>query len=151
MSVSNRASLATMIAVLFSVTAARCSEPAGSSQSSASAQSGEKSSNSKIEPNLTELPTYPNLISGSMMGHPPTQGGLYNARTNDSYATVVAWYRSHLSGATESHSGYIDSTTGHKEIEFRLAKWGEEVVIEWNPNNPDLPSTGISLGQDAHH
>ena len=148
MSASNRAAMATMIAVFFSVTAARCSDAAGGSQGSASAQSGDKSSNSKIDANLTDLPTYPNLTSGSMMGHPPAQGGFYNATTNDSYATVVAWYRSHLTGATESHSGYIDSTTGHKEIEFHMTKWNEQVVIDANPSNPG--TTGIALGQDAH-
>jgi hypothetical protein len=147
MSASNRATLATMIAILLGVTAARCSDAAGGSQSSASAQSGDKSSGKKIDANLTDLPTYPNLTSGSMMGHPPTQGGVYNATTNDAYATVVEWYRSRLQGAKEEHSGYIDTTTGRKEIEFHLAKWNEQVVIS---SEPATPGTAFVLGQDAH-
>lgn len=147
MSASNRATVATMIAILFGVTAARCSDAAGSSQGSASAQSGDKSSGKKIDANLTDLPTYPNLTSGQMMGHPPTQGGVYNATTSDSYATVVEWYRSRLPGATLKVSGYIDTTTPHKEIEFHMAKWNEQVMIDFDPKYPE---TSITLGQDAH-
>jgi hypothetical protein len=147
MSASNRTALATTIAILFGVTAARCSDSAGSSQGSASAPSGEKSSDKKIDANLTDLPTYPNLTSASMMGTPPKQGGVYSATTNDSYATVVEWYRSRLPGATLKVSGYIDTTTPHKEIEFHMAKWNEQVMIDFNPQ---YPGTSITLGQDAH-
>ena len=147
MSASNRAAMAAMVAVLFSGTAARCSDSAGGSQGSASAPSGDNSSGKKLDANLTDLPTYPNLTSASMMGHPPTQGAVFSATTNDSYATVVAWYRARLTGATEKVSGYIDTTTPHKEIEFHMAKWNEQVMIDFNPQ---YPGTSITLGQDAH-
>jgi len=108
-----------------------------------------RSSAEKIEPNLTDLPTYPNLTSGSMLGHPPTQGAVYNAITNDSYDKVVAWYRARLHGAKEVHSGYYDSTQGNREIEFHMTKWNEQVMINSNPKQ--YPGTSIALGQDAHH
>jgi hypothetical protein len=133
---------ATAMALL--VLAIGCSK---SASQEASTQARSKSQ-SKIEPNLTDLPTYPNLTSGSMLGHPPTQGAVYNATTNDSYDKVVAWYRARLHGAKEEHSGYYDSTQGNREIEFHLTKWNEQVMINANPKQ--YPGTSIALGQDAH-
>jgi hypothetical protein len=131
-------------ALAFLVFAIGCSK---SASQEASPQARSKSQ-SKIEPNLTDLPTYPNLTSGSMLGHPPTQGAVYNATTNDSYDKVVAWYRARLHGAKEEHSGYYDSTQGNWEIEFHLTKWNEQVMINANPKQ--YPGTSIALGQDAH-
>jgi hypothetical protein len=119
-----------------------CSKSA-SQGTSASARS---SSKSKIAANLTDLPTYPNLTSGMMMGHPPTQGGLYDAHTNDSYEQVVAWYRAKLPGAREQKS-IVDGVNGQKGIELHLAKWNEQVVIT---SRPGTPGTAFALGQDAH-
>ena len=141
MCASHRVRAATAMALL--VLAIGCSK---SASQEASAQARSKSQ-SKIEPNLTDLPTYPNLTSGSMLGHPPTQGAVYNATTNDSYDKVVAWYRARLTGAREEHSGYYDSTQGNREIEFHLTKWNEQVMIDANPK---YPGTSIALGQDAH-
>jgi hypothetical protein len=149
MSASNRAAMATMIAVLFSVTAARCSDSAGGSQGSVLDQTAGRASRKKIAANLTDLPTYPNVIWASMLGTPPNQGALYTATTNDPYPTVVAWYRSRLTGAKESVSGYIDTTTAHKEIEFHMDKWNEQVLVDFNPSDGGI--TSITLGQDAHH
>ena len=118
------------------------------SASQGTSASAKASRNPKIEANLTDLPTYPSLTSGSMLGHPPTQGAVYNATTNDSYDKVVAWYRAHLTGAKEVHSGYYDSTQGNREIEFHMAKWNEQVMINSNPKH--YPGTSIALGQDAH-
>jgi hypothetical protein len=140
---SNKAPLATVVAILLSVVAARCSVPAGAASNAASEQSTSK----KIEANLTDLPTYPNLTSGSMLGHPPTQGAVYNAKTNDSYHQVLAWYRSHLPGAKEEHSGYFDGVNGQKEVELHLAKWNQQVQIA---TSPTYQGTSIALAQDAH-
>ena len=118
-----------------------------SSSESQSSKGSTSTKSAKIEKNLTDLPAYPNLTSGSMLGHPPTQGAVYNATTNDSYEKVVAWYRAHLTGAKEVHSGYYDSTQGNREIEFHMNKWNEEVMINANPK---YPGTSIALGQDAH-
>ena len=139
----HRIASATAVALLMAV-AFGCSKSAAAGSSASSGSS----SQSKIEANLTDLPTYPNLTSGSMLGHPPTQGAVYNATTNDPYPTVVAWYKARLTGATEKHSGYIDSTTGHKEIEFHMAKWNEQVMIDADPK---YSGVSIALGQDAHH
>ncbi len=139
---SHRVTVATTIALLLAA-ASGCSKSAGAGSSGAPGSS----SNSKIAENLTDLPTYPNLTSASMMGHPPTQGAVFSATSNDPYPTVVAWYRSRLTGATEKVSGYIDTTTPHKEIEFHMAKWNEQVMIDFNPQ---YPGTSITLGQDAH-
>lgn len=139
---SRRITAATAIALL--ALAIGCSK---SASQGASTQSRTKSQ-SKTEPNLTDLPTYPNLTSGSMLGHPPTQGAVYNAMTNDSYDKVVAWYRARLKGAKEVHSGYYDSTQGNREIEFHMTKWNEQVMINSNPKA--YPGTSIALGQDAH-
>jgi hypothetical protein len=145
---SNRAPLAAVVAILLGVVAARCSEPAGAASNAASGQSAStQSSGDKIEANLTDLPTYPNLTSGSMLGHPPKQGAVYNAMTNDSYDQVLAWYRSRLAGAREVHSGYYDSTKGKREIELHLTKWNEQVMLYADPTTP---GTSIALGQDAH-
>ena len=141
---SHRTSATIAIAFLLATTTV-CSKSA-SQGTSASAKSSKKE---KIEANLTDLPAYPNLTSGSMLGHPPTQGAVYNATTNDSYDKVVAWYRAHLTGAQEVHSGYYDSTQGNREIEFHMTKWNEQVMINSNPKQ--YPGTSIALGQDAHH
>jgi len=119
-----------------------CSKSASQSSKGASSPHA-----SEIAKNLTDLPAYPNLTSATMLGHPPQQGAVYDATTNDDYATVVAWYRARLKGAKESHSGFIDTTTGRKEIEFHMDKWNEVVAIA---SDPQHPGTGITLGQDAH-
>lgn len=142
MPVSHRAT-ATLVALLLAIASA-CSKTA----SADSAASQGSSRQAKMDKNLTDLPTYPNLTSGMMMGHPPTQGGVFNATTKDSYDTVVAWYRARLQGAKEVHSGYYDSTQGRREIEFHMAKWGEQVMIYANAQSND--GTSITLGQDAH-
>lgn len=141
---ASKRATATLVALLVAVATA-CSRTA----SADSAASGASSDQSKIAANLTDLPTYPNLTSGMMMGHPPTQGAVYSATTNDSYDKVVAWYRARLHGAKEVHSGYYDSTQGNMEIEFHLEKWNEQVMITANAKNS--AGTGISLGQDAHN
>ena len=138
-----RIASATIAAMLVAV-AFGCSKSAAAGSSTSSRSSNQ----SKIAANLTDLPAYPNLTSASMMGTPPNQGAVYSATTDDPYPTVVAWYRSHLTGATEKVSGYIDTTTSHKEIEFHMAKWNEQVMID---HNPQYPGTSITLGQDAHH
>jgi hypothetical protein len=138
---SNRASWATVIAAIF-ITVGGCSKSASNASGAATGQSGKRN----IDANLTELPTYPSLTSGMMMGHPPAQGGLYDAHTNDSYEQVVAWYRARLPGATEKKS-IVDGVNGQKGIELHLAKWNEQVVIT---SNPAQPGTAFALGQDAH-
>lgn len=140
---SHRAA-ATLVALLLAA-ASGCSKAA----SADSAASGSSSSQSKLDKNLTDLPTYPNLNSAMMMGHPPTQGAVYDATTSDSYDKVVAWYRAHLQGAKEEHSGYYDSTKGDHQIEFHMAKWNEQVMIYANAQKS--PGTSITLGQDAHN
>jgi hypothetical protein len=114
---------------------------------SQSANGGHSSSKTKIDKNLTDLPAYPNLTSATMLGHPPQHGAVYDGTTNDSYETVVAWYRARLKGAKESHSGFIDTTKGNKEIEFHIDKWNEQVAIA---SYAQTPGTAITLGQDAH-
>jgi hypothetical protein len=132
------------IAVAFLVASTTVCSKSASQGSAASARSSGKS---KIAKNLTDLPTYPNLSSGMMMGHPPTQGGLYDAHTSDSYETVLAWYRAKLPGAIEKKS-IVDGVNGQKGIELHLAKWNEQVVIT---SSPGSSGTAIALGQDAHH
>lgn len=145
---SNRAPLAGVVAILLSVVAARCSVPAGAASTAASGQSAStQSATKKIEANLTDLPTYPNLTSGTMLRMPPKLGAVYNATTNDSYDQVLAWYRARLAGAREVHSGYYDSTKGHRQIEMHLTKWNEQVVIT---SSPDTPGAAFALEQDAH-
>jgi hypothetical protein len=117
------------------------------SESQGTSTAARSSSKSKIDANLTDLPTYPNLTSGMMLGHPPTQGGLYDAHTNDSYEQVLAWYRARLPGAIEKKS-VVDGVNGQKGIELHLAKWNEQVVIT---SRPGTPGTAFALGQDAHH
>ena len=103
---SHRTAATIVIAVLLATTTV-CSKSA----SQASSASAKSSSKSKIDTNLTDLPTYPNLTSGMMMGHPPTQGGLYDAHTNDSFEQVLAWYRAKLPGAREQKS-IVDGVNG---------------------------------------
>jgi hypothetical protein len=138
---SHRTSATIAIAFLLAITTV-CSKSA----SQASNAPAKSSSKSNIAPNLTDLPTYPNLTSGMMMGHPPTQGGLYDAHTNDSYEQVVAWYRAKLPGASEKKS-IVDGVNGQKGIELHLAKWNQQVVIT---SRPGSPGTAFALGQDAH-
>lgn len=137
----NRAPWSTVIVAMF-LAVGGCS----GSASNASAPGGGQSVKGSIDANLTELPTYPNLTSGTMLGHPPAQAGLYDAHTNDSYDKVVAWYRARLPGATEKKS-IVDGVHGQKGIELHLAKWNEEVVITFDPATP---GTSFALGQDAH-
>ncbi|MEO8881763.1 MAG: hypothetical protein ABI446_15325 [Gemmatimonadaceae bacterium] len=126
----------------------KCSNDASSSANTAiSSASNSQGTTSGIEANLTDLPTYPNLTAGKMMGHPPKQGALYNAKTNDSYEQVVGWYRSKLTGATEGHSGYVDGKNGKRETEFHLSKWNEQVSILADSS---VKGTLFTLGQDAH-
>jgi hypothetical protein len=139
---SHRATVTIAIAFLVATTTV-CSKSA-SQGTSASAKASKKS---RIDANLTDLPTYPNLTSGMMMGHPPTQGGLYDAHTNDSFEQVLAWYRAKLPGAREQKS-IVDGVNGQKGIELHLAKWNEQVVIT---SRPGSPGTAFALGQDAHH
>ena len=139
---SHRTAATIVIAVLLATTTV-CSKSA----SQASSASAKSSSKSKIDANLTDLPTYPNLTSGMMMGHPPTQGGLYDAHTNDSFEQVLAWYRAKLPGAREQKS-IVDGVNGQKGIELHLAKWNEQVVIT---SRPGTQGTAFALGQDAHH
>ena len=138
---SHRTSATLSIAFLVATTTV-CSKSA----SQASSASAKPSKKSRIDANLTDLPTYPNLTSGMMMGHPPTQGGLYDAHTNDSFEQVLAWYRAKLPGAREQKS-IVDGVNGQKGIELHLAKWNEQVVIT---SRPDSPGTALALGQDAH-
>jgi hypothetical protein len=138
---SHRATATIAIAFLVATTTV-CSKSA-SQGTSASAKASKKS---RIDANLTDLPTYPNLTSGMMLGHPPTQGGLYDAHTNDSYEQVLAWYRAKLPGASEKKS-IVDGVNGQKGIELHLAKWNEQVVIT---SRPGTPGTAFALGQDAH-
>ena|GEM_PF-2194079 len=145
---SNRAPLAAVVAILLSVVAARCSVPGGGASNAASGQSAStQSASDKIGANLTDPPTYPNLTSGSMLNMPPNLGAVYNATTNDSYDQVLAWYRARLAGAREVHSGYYDSTTGHREVELHLTKWNEWVQIT---STPGTPGATFGLTQDAH-
>ncbi len=146
-----RAPMVAMIAAVLTI-GGRCSEDATNSSNASSASSASNvesgpAPSSKIEANLTDLPTYPNLTSGSMMGHPPTQGALYSATTNDSYDQVVTWYRAHLAGAREEHSKNTDGFNGQREIEFHLPKWNEQVVIL---ADSAVAGTKFTLGQDAH-
>ena len=139
---SHRSSATIAIAVLLATTTV-CSKSA----SQGSTTSARSMSKSKLDANLTDLPTYPNLTSGMMMGHPPTLGGSYDAHTNDSYEKVLAWYRAKLRGASEKES-IVDGANGQKGIELHLAKWNEQVVIT---SRPGSPGTAFALGQDAHH
>jgi hypothetical protein len=133
----------TIVIAFLVATTTVCSKSA----SQASSASAKPSKKSRIDANLTDLPTYPNLTSGMMMGHPPTQAGLYDAHTNDSFEQVVAWYRAKLPGAIEKKS-IVDGVNGQKGIELHLAKWNEQVVIT---SRPGSPGTAFALGQDAHH
>jgi hypothetical protein len=102
---------------------------------------------SKIDANLTGLPTYPNLTTATMNGHPPAQGGLYDSHTNDSYEQVTTWYRAHLPGAKEEKNRYIDGVNGQKATTFYTTKFNGQVAIATKTGEP---GTGIALGEDAH-
>jgi hypothetical protein len=147
MRTSNRAPLALVVVILFSGVAARCSAPGGSTANETAGQSAtSQRASTKIAANLTDLPTYPNVTSATMMGHPPTQGGIWDAHTNDSYDQVLAWYRGRLPGAKEAKS-IVDGVNGQRGIELHVAKWNEQVVIT---SRPGVPGTAFALTQDAH-
>jgi hypothetical protein len=98
------------------------------------------SADGSIAVNKTDLPTYPHLISATMSGGGPGAGGFFDAKTNDPFNVVAAWYRSHLHGAKESKSGFIMK----QNVQFNLTYRNEQVVLVSNS-----PGTGIALGEDA--
>ena len=98
------------------------------------------SADGSIAVNKTDLPTYPHLASATMNGGGPSVGGFFDAKTNDPFNVVAAWYRSHLHGFKESKSGFIMK----KNVQFNLPYRNEQVVLVDNS-----PGTGIALGEDA--
>ncbi|MEO7038742.1 MAG: hypothetical protein ABI186_01800 [Candidatus Elarobacter sp.] len=131
-------------AVAASTLAACGSHTASSSNASNAAAAGAGTSSvgvstsSEIATNPTDLPGYPNLSRASVMGGGKGVATLYNAASPDSDATVLAWYRSRLHGATEQQSGFVKDT-----ITFSLPH-GEQVVVQ-----KDGVQTLIALGADA--
>jgi hypothetical protein len=106
---------------------------------SASLVSG-ASADGSIAVNKTDLPTYPHLVSATMNGGGPGVGGFFDAKTNDPFNVVAAWYRSHLHGAKESKSGFIKK----QNVQFNLTYRNQQVVLVDNS-----PGTGIALGEDS--
>jgi hypothetical protein len=155
MHASNWKAMVTTVAVLLSVTAARCSDGSVKSSgtdnttSSATAQSDDDdASDDKLEPNPTDLPTYPNLVSGSQIDNKTSgRGGVYKGRTKDPYDKVVEWYRAKLTGAREYHSRYYVDTVGTKEDQFSLDKWNGHVIIGMESSKP---GTMIILTEEPH-
>jgi hypothetical protein len=99
-SISNRWPIGVLIAVL-----AACSKSADSlSQSTRATQSSSAHAPSDIPKNETTLPTYPHLVSATMLSTPNPDSGCieYMSSTNDPLDDALAWYRSKLGGAKET-------------------------------------------------
>jgi hypothetical protein len=91
----------------------------------------------EIARNPIGLPAYPNLWKASVTGGAKGVATLYEAATHDAYETVLASYRSGLTGASEEKSGYV------KEL-VRLPH-GKSVTVCRSENDNSL----IALGMDA--
>jgi hypothetical protein len=103
-----------------------------------SSEAGEATITSNVAANPTDLPTYPNLTTASVMRTGRASAKVYNAQTHDPYETVVAWYRKRLVGATESESGFVKDT-----LTFSLPN-GRQVIVQGRP-----PITYITLSSNA--
>lgn len=93
-----------LIAALVMLLAAGSKKAASQKPSSPSTRGADATSSSDIATNETPLPTYPHLMSGTMLSTPnPTTGCVeYMSSTNDKLSDAVTWYRSKLGGAKET-------------------------------------------------
>jgi hypothetical protein len=93
-----------LIGVLIALVGA-CSKSADSqSQSARATQSAGTDAPSDIPRNETTLPTYPHLVSATMLDTPNPESGCieYMSSTDDALDDALAWYRSKLGGARET-------------------------------------------------
>ena len=84
---------------------AACTKSADSlSQSTRATQSSSAHAPSDIPKNETTLPTYPHLVSATMLSTPNPESGCieYMSSTDDALEDALAWYRSKLGGAKET-------------------------------------------------
>jgi hypothetical protein len=99
-SISNRWLIGVLIALL-----AACSKSADSqSQSTRATLSASADVPGDLPKNETTLPTYPHLVSATMLSTPNPENGCieYMSSTNDALDDALAWYRSKLGGAKET-------------------------------------------------
>jgi hypothetical protein len=97
---SNRWLVGALIVLL-----AACAKSADSqSQSSPATQDAATGASSDIPENETTLPTYPHLVSATMLSTPNPENGCieYMSSTKDALDDALAWYRSKLAGSKET-------------------------------------------------
>jgi len=90
-----------------------------------------------VGPNLTGLPTYPNLKSGATLGNPHACT-FYSGSSMDSFNAVVAWYRAHLPGQTPAMTKNV---YGGTQADFGMHA-GTQVVVF---TSPSVKNAGTSL------
>ena len=132
-SIPDRWLIGALIALL-----AACSKSADSqSHSTRATPSASTDAPSEIPKNETTLPTYPHLVSATMLGTPNPESGCieYLSSTNDALDDALAWYRSKLGGARETpfHGDYkgVDFTVNGTDhvLVFVLGYTGTSITL----------------------